>query len=77
MKTLELIFEVMTELNHHPSDQLAFDRISVTQPFWRGFENAKNQLGVDENVFLHAGPAFTSIDDMQTHIEFSRCWCGV
>lgn len=54
----------MTEFNHHPKDLLAFDRISVAQPFWRGFETAKNQVGIDDNVFLHAGPAFTTIDEI-------------
>ena len=50
--------------NHHPRDLLAFDKISVTQPFWRGFETAKSQIGIEENVFLHAGPAFTTVDEI-------------
>ena len=54
----------MTEFNHHPKDLLAFDRISVAQPFWRGFETAKNQIGIDDNVFLHAGPAFKTINEI-------------
>ena len=54
----------MTDFNHHPKDLLAFDQISVTQPFWRGFETAKNQVGLEDNVFLHAGPAFSSIDEI-------------
>ena len=48
----------------HPSDLLAFDRISVVQPFWRGFETAQNHVGLNENVLLHAGPAFASVDDI-------------
>ena len=52
----------MMSANHHPRDLLAFDKISVTQPFWRGFETAKSQIGIEENVFLHAGPAFTTVD---------------
>ncbi len=54
----------MMDLNYHPKDLLAFDRISVVQPFWRGFETVKNQLGLDENVFLHAGPAFSNIEEI-------------
>ena len=54
----------MMSANHHPRDLLAFDKISVTQPFWRGFETAKSQIGIEENVFLHAGPAFTTVDEI-------------
>ena len=50
--------------NYHPRDLLAFDKISVTQPFWRGFETAKSQIGIEDNVFLHAGPAFTKLDEI-------------
>ena len=50
--------------NHHSRDLLAFDKISVTQPFWRGFETAKSQIGMEDNVFLHAGPAFTTVDEI-------------
>jgi len=46
----------------HPADLLAFDRLSVVQPFWKGFDTAANHCGVADNVFLHAGPAFTSIE---------------
>ncbi len=46
----------------HPADLLAFDRLSVVQPFWKGFDTAANHCGVADNVFLHAGPAFKSID---------------
>ena len=54
----------MTDFNYHPKDLLAFDQISVTQPFWRGFETAKNQVGLEDNVFLHAGPSFNSMDEI-------------
>ena len=52
------------DYSFHPSDLLAFDRISVVQPFWRGFETAKNHIGLDENVLLHAGPAFDKVEDI-------------
>ena len=29
-----------------------------------GFETAKSQIGIAENVFLHAGPAFTTVDEI-------------
>mgnify|MGYP006065148519 CR=1 FL=1 len=54
----------MMSANHHPRDLLAFDKISVTQPFWRGFETAKSQIGIEDNVFLHAGPAFTTVNEI-------------
>ncbi|MDB2324612.1 DUF1116 domain-containing protein [Alphaproteobacteria bacterium] len=42
----------------HPADLFAFDRLSVVQPFWRGFDSAANHCGLADNVFLHAGPKF-------------------
>ncbi|MGB2492198.1 MAG: DUF1116 domain-containing protein [Candidatus Puniceispirillum sp.] len=45
----------------HEADILAFDRLSVVQPFWTGFDTAANHAGLDENVFLHAGPAFSNV----------------
>jgi hypothetical protein len=45
----------------HKADIFAFDRLSVVQPFWTGFDTASNHAGLDENVFLHAGPAFSSV----------------
>ena len=46
----------------HPADVLAFDQLSVVQPFWKGFDTAANHCGLAQNVFLHAGPAFTSVE---------------
>ena len=46
----------------HPADVLAFDRVSVVQPFWKGFDSTSNHCGLADNVFLHAGPAFKSVD---------------
>ena len=48
-------------MTSHKADKLAFDRLSVVQPFWKGFDTAANHAGLDENVFLHAGPAFSSV----------------
>jgi len=48
----------------HKADIFAFDRLSVVQPFWTGFDTAANHAGLDENVFLHAGPAFDSISSV-------------
>ena len=48
--------------NHHPRDLLAFDKISVTQPFWRGFETAKSQIGIEENVFSHQRSGEASVN---------------
>lgn len=44
----------------HKAEIFAYDRLSVVQPFWTGFDTAANHAGLDENVFLHAGPAFGS-----------------
>ena len=61
----------------HPADQLAFDRAMVTQPVWNRFNTAADALGLDENVLLHAGPAFAAPDQITTPILNSACVAAV
>ena len=51
-------------MTQHKADIFAFDRLSVVQPFWTGFDTAANHVGLDDNVFLHAGPAFSSVESI-------------
>ncbi|ADE39956.1 hypothetical protein SAR116_1713 [Candidatus Puniceispirillum marinum IMCC1322] len=51
-------------MTQHKADIFAFDRLSVVQPFWTGFDTAANHAGLDDNVFLHAGPAFSSVESI-------------
>ena len=46
----------------HQSDQLAFDQAMVTQPVWNRFNTAGEAMNLPQNVLLHAGPAFSSLD---------------
>ena len=61
----------------HPADKLAFDRAMVTQPVWNRFNTAADALGLDENVLLHAGPAFGSLDQITMPILNSACVAAV
>ncbi len=61
----------------HPADQLAFDRAMVTQPVWNRFNTASEALGLDENVLLHAGPAFANPDQITVPILNSACVAAV
>ena len=46
----------------HPADRLAFDRAVACQPVWNRFDTAAEASGLPENVLLHAGPEFSSVD---------------
>ncbi|MEO0691602.1 MAG: DUF1116 domain-containing protein, partial [Pseudomonadota bacterium] len=61
----------------HPADRLAFDRTVVTEPVWNGFDTAARAVGLAENVLLHAGPPFGSVDHITTPILNSACVAAV
>jgi hypothetical protein len=61
----------------HPADQLAFDKAMVTQPVWNRFNTAADALALPENVLLHAGPAFASVEDITLPILNSACVAAV
>ncbi|MDA0223265.1 MAG: DUF1116 domain-containing protein [Proteobacteria bacterium] len=61
----------------HPADQLAFDRAVATQPVWNRFDTAADALCLSENVLLHAGPAFASVDLIPQPILNSACVAAV
>ncbi len=61
----------------HPADRLAYDRAVVTQPVWNRFDTAADALGLDDNVLLHAGPAFRSTDAICRPILNSACVAAV
>ena len=61
----------------HPADQLTYGRMVVTQPVWNCFDTAAQALGLAENVLLHAGPAFDSVDVVSRPILNSTCVTAV
>lgn len=67
----------MTSRFVHPADQLAYDRAVVTQPVWNRFETAAEALQLDENILLHAGPAFNSVESICRPILNSACVAAV
>ncbi|MGI9393004.1 MAG: DUF1116 domain-containing protein [Boseongicola sp.] len=61
----------------HPADRLAFDRAMVAQPVWNRFDTGAAALGLPKNVLLHAGPAFSSPDQITRPILNSACVAAV
>lgn len=61
----------------HPADQLAFDKAMVTQPVWNRFNTAADALNLQRNVLLHAGPAFSSPEQITAPILNSACVAAV
>ena len=64
-------------MTDHPADRLAFDRATVTQPVWNGFERARDVTGIVENVLLHAGPPFPDPGSITRPILNSACVAAV
>ena len=49
------------------ADLFAFDRLSVVQPFWTGFDTAANHVGLDEARVLasrHTDQAAQFVEDI-------------
>lgn len=61
----------------HPADQLAFDKAMVTQPVWNRFNTAADALKLPQNVLLHAGPAFSAVEQITMPILNSACVAAV
>ena len=61
----------------HPADRLAFDRAMVAQPVWNRIETGAAAFGLQQNVLLHAGPAFSSPDKVTRPILNSACVASV
>ena len=64
-------------MTRHAADRLAFDRAMVTQPVWNRFNTAAEALNLDENVLLHAGPAFAGPGRITAPILNSACIAAV
>ena len=59
------------------ADQIACDRIVVSQPVWNHFDTAANACGMDSNTLLHAGPAFSDVREISRPIMNSACVAAV
>ena len=59
------------------ADQIAGDRVVVTQPVWNHFDTASNALSLDKYTLLHAGPAFSDPGSISRPIYNSACVAAV
>ena len=59
------------------ADQIACDRIVVTQPVWNHFDTASNAFALDSHTLLHAGPAFSHRNEISRPIMNSACVAAV
>ena len=60
----------------HPTDRLAYDRAMVAQPVWNRFTTGA-EIGVAKDTLLHAGPPFSSPDQVTRPILNSACVAAV
>ena len=59
------------------ADQIACDRVVVTQPVWNHFDTALNAVALDRHTLLHAGPTFVSVEQISRPIMNSACVAAV
>ena len=61
----------------HPADRKAVEAAFAVEPAWTGLATAKEAVGLDDSLLLHAGPPFASPDDITTPILNSACVAAV
>ena len=61
----------------HPADERAYRQMLQAVPVWNGQDSAAVALGLDNNVLLHAGPPFASVDAISIPILNSACVAAV
>lgn len=67
----------MSSSSMHPADQAAFAAAIQAQPVWDRIESAAAAFGLSENILLHAGPAFASLDMISRPILNSACVAAI
>jgi len=55
------------------ADQTAFDRVSKCRPQWIGMCLVSDVVTEQDNILLHAGPPFSSVDTIPTPVMNSLC----
>ena len=55
------------------ADEAALDAILAVKPVWRSLKQASDAVGLGRGTLLHAGPAFTSTEEITKPIRNSAC----
>ena len=61
----------------HVADQAAYAKMCATEPVWDAIVTAKDGVGLEAGVLLHAGPPFTSMNTVSMPILNSACVAAV
>jgi len=69
--------EPMNDSRIEAADRLAFAQAIQAQPLWTHMQSAASAFALDENILLHAGPAFASIGNIPQPIMNSACVAAV
>ena len=64
-------------MNHNAIDRAACEAARSVQPVWTGLETASTVANLQDNVLLHAGPAFASVDQISAPVLNSACVAAV
>ena len=67
----------MSGSSMHPADAEAFAAAIKAQPVWDRIETGADAFGLSENILLHAGPAFASVQMISKPILNSACVAAV
>ena len=67
----------MSDSSMHHADKAAFAAALEVQPVWDRIETGVDAFGLPENMFLHAGPAFASVNMIAKPILNSACVAAV
>ena len=69
--------ETMSNTRIEAADRLAFAQAIKAKPVWNHMQSAAAAFALDENILLHAGPAFASIEYIPRPIMNSACVAAV
>jgi hypothetical protein len=67
----------MSAASMHSADQAAFAAAIAAQPVWDRIETGADAFGLPENILLHAGPAFASVEMISKPVLNSACVAAV
>ncbi len=59
------------------ADRLAFAQAIQAQPLWTQMQSAASAFSLEQNILLHAGPAFKSVETIPRPIMNSACVAAV
>ncbi len=67
----------MSDVELHPADRVAFERVRQAAPAWDGIDTAAEAFGLESNRLLHAGPPFASVGAIPKPVMNSACVAAV